>query len=94
MIEAFTQFGVAGLMGALWVWERTHSRRRERQLSQAHERLMHCDLHVRTLVKIVRKNTRALVEFEQTQRHLAAVLEAIGHALPSDSSTNRTRNDG
>ena len=30
-IEPLTQFGAAGLMGALWIWERLLSRRRERQ---------------------------------------------------------------
>lgn len=28
-LSMFTQFGVAGLMGALWVWERMLSRKRE-----------------------------------------------------------------
>ena len=40
MIQQLTQFGVAGLMGVLWVWERLHSRKRERQLSEAHGELM------------------------------------------------------
>ena len=81
MIEPLVQFGVAGLIAWLWMWERHHSRRRERQLTEAHHRLMRCDVHLRTVVKIVRKNTRALVEFERTQRQLQQVLEGIHDAM-------------
>lgn len=81
MIEHLLQFGVAGLMGVLWVWERTHSRRREQQLTAAHHRLMRRDEQVRLLMRLTQKNTRALVEFERTQRRLAEIMEGVGHAM-------------
>ena len=81
MIEALVQFGVAGLMGALWVWERTHSRRRERQLSEAHAALMRRDEHLGVLIKLVRHNTRMLVHFERTQQRMCDLLEGIRHDL-------------
>ena len=39
LIKNLTQFGVAGLMGVLWVIERWLSRRRETQLDEAHHLL-------------------------------------------------------
>lgn len=77
MIEAILQFGMAGLMGVLWVWERSHSRQRERQLSATHERLMRRDEQLNVVVRMVRKNTKALVEFERTQRRLGEILEGM-----------------
>ncbi len=85
MIDSLVQFGVAGLMGVLWVWERAHSRRREQQLTAAHERLMRSDEHVRLMIHTVRRNTQALVEFERTQRRLGEILEAIQHAIAQNS---------
>lgn len=81
MIENLLEFGMAGLMGVLWVWERSHSRRRERQLTATHDRLMRRDEHLRLLMRMTQKNTRALVEFERTQRRLAEIMEGIGHAM-------------
>jgi hypothetical protein len=81
MIEAMAQFGVAGLMGALWVWERGYSRRREQQLTAAHERLTRSQEHLRVMIHTVRRNTEALIEFERTQRRLGEILEAIRHAI-------------
>lgn len=78
-MEALLEFGVAGLMGVLWVWERGHSRRRERQLSQAHARILRRDEKLNVLVRIVRRNTAAMMQFQQTQEHLAKILEALTH---------------
>lgn len=81
MIESFVQFGVAGLMGALWVWERAYSRRREQQLNAMHEKLIQSRDQMRVVMHTVRRNTEALVEFERTQRRLGEILEAIQHAI-------------
>jgi len=79
--DALLQFGVAGLMGMLWIWERTHSRKRDQQLSEAHAQLVRRDEQYRLMLLLVRKNTRALVEFERTQRRLAHILEGLRHAM-------------
>jgi len=76
-IESLTQFGVAGLMGALWTWERWISRRREAELSEAHRRLMRQREELSVLVRLVRRNTRAVERFEATQSHLHDLLVKI-----------------
>ncbi|HEX7009114.1 MAG TPA: hypothetical protein VF184_03975 [Phycisphaeraceae bacterium] len=78
MLPGLTQFGAAGLMGALWVWERRLSRHREAQLDEAHQQLMRAQQELRVLVKLVRRNTQAIERFEQTQRQLKDLLERIG----------------
>ena len=75
MIEAILQFGVAGLMGTLWVWERTNSRKRERQLDEAHDRLIGQDRQLCILVRLVQQNTKAMVGFERTQQRICEILE-------------------
>lgn len=78
-LPALTQFGVAGLMGTLWVWERMLSRKREAQLHQTHERLMQQTQELRVLVKLVRQNTLAIARFDQTQKQLNDLLERISN---------------
>jgi len=75
--ESFTQFGVAGLMGALWLWERFYSRKREQELSQAHQRLMEQQAELNTLIGLVQRNTIALERFEQTQARFADLLDKL-----------------
>lgn len=81
MIDLLTQFGVAGLMGALWIWERMHSRRREAQLSAAHEQLMKQERQLASLVKLVRHNTKAMVELERSNHRIGELLEEVRHAI-------------
>ncbi len=83
MIETLVQFGVAGLMGVLWMWERMHSRRREQQLTNAHERLTQRDQQLNVLIKLIRHNTRTMVNFERTQQRMCDVLEGIRHEISS-----------
>ncbi len=72
--EALAQFGAAGLMGFLWVWERLHSRLREQQLSQAHDRLTAQRESLDALCELVRESTRA------TER-CAGAIAALATAL-------------
>lgn len=81
LLQPLTQFGVAGLMGLLWVWERSMSRKRESQLDEAHHRLMNQQDELRILVKLVRQNTRAMSRFDQTQLQLKAILEKMHHEI-------------
>lgn len=80
-IQPLTQFGVAGLMGLLWVWERMMSRKREAQLNEAHHHLINQQHELRVLVKLVRQNTRAMACFDQTQKQLKQLLEKMHHDL-------------
>jgi len=84
MLEAMVQFGVAGLMGTLWVWERTHSRRREAQLSEAHRLLMEQDRELEVLIRLVRQNTRAMVGFEPTHKQLCQLLERMNDEIQNN----------
>lgn len=77
LAQALSQFGAAGLMGALWVWERSMSRKRESQLSAAHEHLKNDRVQLRELMRLVHRNTRAVERFEQTQSQLRDLLERI-----------------
>jgi len=67
-------YGAAGLMGALWIWERRLSRTRESQLSQAHERLMEERGLLRLMANLVRRNTAALSKLQATQEQLIDLL--------------------
>lgn len=76
-IESLTQFGAAGLMGLLWTWERWFSRRRERELSEAHQRLVGQREVLDTLIGLVQRNTEAIERFENTQQRLNTLLERM-----------------
>lgn len=77
IIQALSQFGAAGLMGALWVWERSMSRKREAQITAAHEQLVGERQQLRELMRLVHRNTRAIERFDQTQAQLRDLLERI-----------------
>ena len=79
LLEPLAQFGVAGLMGALWVWERTMTRKREAQLTQAHDRLLQQGVQLREVIRTVHRNTRAIERFDQTQAQLGRLLERMTH---------------
>ncbi|MGB0766427.1 MAG: hypothetical protein ACPGYV_01815 [Phycisphaeraceae bacterium] len=76
-IRSVTQLGVAGLMGALWLWERMYSRRREQELTQAHQLLIAQRQELSILIGLVQQNTAAIQRFEQTQHRLADLLEKM-----------------
>ncbi len=77
LIQPFVQFGVAGLMGVLWVWERMFSRRREAELSDAHARLMSQQQELGVVVELVRRNIEAFERFNQTHQQLAQLLKEL-----------------
>ena len=55
-----TGLGSAGVMGAMWLWERRNSRAREQQLDEAHQRIMGDRVQLDQLINLVRQNTEAL----------------------------------
>ena len=79
IVELLVQFGVAGLMGALWVWERALNSKRERQLNETHSRLMAEREQMRLLVRLVRRTTRAIERFDRT---LGQLRETITQQTP------------
>lgn len=77
LAAAFAQFGVAGLIGWMWLTERRAATARDRQLAELHERLLQERPQIHTLVRIIADNTRALTALEVGQRHLSTVLERL-----------------
>ncbi len=77
MIANLTSFGSAGLMGALWLWERRLSRRREEQLSEAHERILRDEQRLECLRRVVSQNTAAIARFTETQRELSRTVSNV-----------------
>jgi hypothetical protein len=70
-IDQITQFGAAGLMGAMWLWERRTSRQREQQLDEAHTRILSDRVQLCELIDVVKQNTAAITRLTQmTPIHL------------------------
>jgi len=69
-------FGAAGLMGAMWLWERRLSRLREQQLTESHQRIGRDEQRLEMLMHVVEQNTSAIARFTETQRDVG---EAVKH---------------
>lgn len=87
ILHEMTQFGVAGLMGVLWVWERWLSRRRESQLNETHDRLTRREAELETLVRLVDRNARAFDRFAQLQQELNHLLENLHAEIQQRKTT-------
>ena len=74
-LPAVAQFGVAGLMGGLWWWERKYSRQREDQLTEAHQEILAQREHLQTLLDALQNNTKAIADFSAAHQEL---LRALG----------------
>lgn len=77
-LASLTQFGVSGLIGWMWLVERRAAAARERQVQEAHDRLMSEKTRLEVLVQALRENTRALTALEVGQRGFLAVLKRLG----------------
>jgi hypothetical protein len=75
--SALAQFGVAGLIGWMWLSERRSAMGRERQVRELHERLMAKRASLKVLVSVIESNTRALTALESSQRGLSALIERL-----------------
>ena len=64
------RFGVAGLMGAMWLWERRTSQKREQQIDDAHARIMGDRILLDQLMGVVRQNSEAVSRLTVTQDQL------------------------
>jgi hypothetical protein len=63
--DQLTNLGVAGLMGAMWLWERRTSRQREDQIDEAHARIMSDRVLLDELMDVVRQNTEAITRLTE-----------------------------
>ena len=76
-IQFGAQFGMAGLIGWMWLVERRAGAIREKQLTDLHERIMEERRHVSTLLSVISANTKALTALEVGQRTLTRILDRL-----------------
>lgn len=76
--EQLMNLGAAGMMGAMWLWERHTSRQREEQIDEAHTRIISDRVQLGELMDVVRQNTEAITRLTQ--------LSAFQHGRTSNTS--------
>jgi hypothetical protein len=69
-LDSLANLGVAGLMGAMWLWERRTSQQREQQLDEAHARIMSDRVSLEQLMDVVKQNAEAMMRLGATQDQL------------------------
>lgn len=77
IVYDLASFGAAGLMGAMWLWERKLSRLREQQITEAHGRILRDEERLGKFVHVVEQNTAAVSRFTETQRQVAETLKDL-----------------
>lgn len=83
LATTLTQFGVAGLIGWMWLTERRAGAERERQLSEAHARILTQSEQRAALLDALRDSTRAMVALECAQRALADLIQRLAERPPA-----------
>ena len=73
-LDQFTNLGVAGIMGAMWLWERRTSRQREQQLDEAHTRILSDKVELEELIEVVKQNSEAMSRMSAVQDQLVRQL--------------------
>jgi uncharacterized protein YigA (DUF484 family) len=76
-IGDLTSFGAAGLMGAMWLWERRTNQKREMQLDEAHARIIGDRVQLEELIDVVKQNAEAFARLSVTQEQLLRQIEGI-----------------
>ena len=66
-LDSVTSLGAAGLMGAMWLWERQTSQKRETQIDEAHARILGDRVQIDQLMLVVRQNAEAITRLCATQ---------------------------
>jgi RecJ-like exonuclease len=84
LVTDMTSFGAAGLMGAMWLWERRQSRIHEQQIREAHSRILRDEQRLEKLTRVVEHNTAALTRFEDSQRMMAETLKDLAREVRHD----------
>ena len=74
-IDTVASLGAAGLMGAMWLWERRTSQKREQQLDEAHARILGDRVQLDLLIGVVRQNAEAISRLCTTQDQLLRQLD-------------------
>ncbi len=69
-LDGLANLGVAGLMGAMWLWERRTSQKREGQIDEAHARIMSDRVQLEQLMAVVKQNAEAMTRLSSVQDQL------------------------
>jgi Zn-dependent protease with chaperone function len=83
-LDNLTSLGAAGLMGAMWLWERKTSQTRETQIDEAHARIMGDRVQLDQLIDVVSKNAEAISRLSATQDQFLRQLSISGGLATSD----------
>ena len=74
-LSQLTSLGAAGIMGAMWLWERRSSRAREEQLDEAHARILGDRVQLEQLIEVVRDNAKAMTRLTAGVEQLVGKLK-------------------
>jgi hypothetical protein len=77
-----TNFGAAGLIACCWLLERRAALTRDKQLAEAHTKLITERLGFDTLISLTQNCTRALTTLESTQRRLISLMDSRRRPAP------------
>ena len=73
-----TSLGAAGIMGAMWLWERRQSQQRDQQLDESHTRILGDRVQLEQLIEVVKSNAEAMTRLGTVQDQLLRTLERKG----------------
>jgi hypothetical protein len=77
-LSQFTSLGAAGIMGAMWLWERRQSQQRDQQLDESHTRILGDRVQLEQLIEVVNTNAEAMTRLATVQDQLVRTLEKKG----------------
>ena len=77
-LPQLTSLGAAGIMGAMWLWERRNSQKREQQIDEAHARILGDRVQLDQLMSVIRQNAEAISRLSATQEQLLRQMERSG----------------
>ena len=77
-ISQLTSLGAAGIMGAMWLWERRQSQQRDQQLDESHARILGDRVQLDQLIEVVKTNAEAMTRLGTVQDQLIRTLEKKG----------------
>ena len=91
LAATIAQFGAAGLIAWMWLVERRAATERERQITEAHERIVRDREDRAVLVDAVRDAARAMAALEAGQRALTRLLERVASDRPPANAVPTSR---
>ena len=77
-LSQLTSLGAAGIMGAMWLWERRQSQQRDQQLDESHARILGDRVQLDQLIEVVKTNAEAMTRLGTVQDQLVRTLEKKG----------------